>query len=313
MKRNVTEIIRRGFESVIANWPLLLIRIGEGIFAFVLIIAAIVAAVIPLLMSLGVQKFDPKTPEDIAEFILSIFTDHWMIFVYLFLLMTFVLLVYVAVHAFVEGGSARIYVDAERANKAVPQPGRQQLRVFTADRWIKGAKQAWWSVFWIYNIAWGVGGLIMLAPMIVVAAMMLIARDSPAALVGIGCVGGAFSFLFMFLVLIVTYIWSTKAIVYTAATGEGASASLGESWREFKADAARHIGVTLILFVLTVVGSGVLSSFGMAFGWQDSPMLTLTTMPLQMVGSLLNTIFSAIMASWMLACFAALTVELRRA
>jgi hypothetical protein len=226
--------------------------------------------------------------------------------------MTLVLLIYVAVHAFVEGGSARIYVEAERANAAVPAPARQQLRVFTADRWFRGAKEAWWPVFWIYNIAWGVAGLIVLVPLTIVAGLMLVARESPGALVAIGCVGLVFSFLFLFFVMIITYIWSSKAIVLTAASGAGAMAALGDSWREFRADSGRHIGVTLILFVLTIVGSTVLSSFGMMFNWQDSPMMSLTTMPLQFAGSILNTIFSAGMASWMLACFAALTVELRR-
>lgn len=313
MKRNVTEIIRRGFESVIANWPLLLIRIAEGIFGFVLVVAAIVAAVVPLLMSLGLQNYQPSSPEDVAELILSIFTEHWMVFIYLFLLFTLVLLIYVAVHAFVEGGSARIYVDAERASASVAFPSRQQLRVFTSERWFRGAKQAWWPVFWIYNIAWGTSGLIVMIPLLIVAALMLVARENRAALIGIGCGGVAFSIVFMFVTMIVTYIWSTKAIVLAAASEMGPAESLGASWREFRADSGRHVGVTLILFLLMIVGSMVLSSFGMVFNWQNSPMMSITTMPLQFAGSILNTIFSAGMASWMLACFAALTVELRRA
>jgi hypothetical protein len=131
-------------------------------------------------------------------------------------------------------------------------------------------------------------------------------------MIGIGCVGLIVSFLFIIAVSIVTYIWSQKAIIVSVARRRGAAASLSDSWSEFRGDAARHIGITLILFMLMIIGSGVLSSMSIAFPWHSSPMYNLTVLPLQIVGSLAQTIFSAAMTGWFVACFAALGVEPQR-
>lgn len=311
MKRSVTDTIRRGFDNVVANWQLLLIRIAEGIL-FVLIAAiAIIAAIVPMALSVGLNTFEPKSPDEVAEFILGLFFDKWMLLVYLALLFLFLGLVYVTIHAFVEAGCARTYVDAERANAANPMPARQQFRFFTAERWFEGAKRFWWPVFWIFNATWGVGLLIITVPLLVTAILMLLLRESPAGALGVGCVGLIISVFVIIGVSIVTYIWCEKAIVVAIARDSGAVAAMSASWSEFKTDAARHLGVTIILFILLMVGQGLLSTFGMAFGWNDSLAFNLSLLPLQVLSQLASTVFSAFMTSWFLACFAALSVESR--
>ena len=39
MRRSATEVLRRGFDSTLANWPLILIRIAEGIVFVGIVIA----------------------------------------------------------------------------------------------------------------------------------------------------------------------------------------------------------------------------------------------------------------------------------
>jgi KaiC/GvpD/RAD55 family RecA-like ATPase len=57
-----------------------------------------------------------------------------------------------------------------RGSSSMPsgRPGtvtnRVAFRTFNMDRWARGGRASWWSVFWIYNIVWGIGGLLILIP-----------------------------------------------------------------------------------------------------------------------------------------------------
>ena len=129
MKRSATEILRRGFESTLANWPLILIRIAEGIVFVGIVIAAVVAAVVPIAVAAGLSKFDISGASNPAEAVTAAIVQHWILIVYLLLILTLVLLVLVAIHSFVEAGTAQVFVDAERRAKPVTAP---QHLAFTA-------------------------------------------------------------------------------------------------------------------------------------------------------------------------------------
>ena len=309
MKRSVTEVIRRGFENVLANWPLILIRIGSSIFFIILVVIAVIAAVVPLAMSIGINKVDISDATNPAEVALTLFLEHWPILLYILGIITVLLTVIIALYAFVEAGSARVYADAEFAVAAYPAPAREQMRAFTTERWLKGGRTHWWQVFWIYNIAWGVAMLILLLPVIAIAAFLFLLRENPGGLAATGCIGVFFLLLFFIAVAIVTNVWCLKAIVVSVARHRGAVTALGIAWREFKTDAGRHIGVAVILFVIMVAGTMVFSSMSAISNLDDSATFQLMTLPLQLMSSLLSSIFSAFMTGWFLACFAALTIE----
>jgi hypothetical protein len=55
LKRSVTEILRRGFESMLGNWQLMVIRVGESVLVVVLCFAAVIATIGPLLVSFGLR------------------------------------------------------------------------------------------------------------------------------------------------------------------------------------------------------------------------------------------------------------------
>ena len=309
MKRSITDTIRRGFDNVVVNWPLILIRIASSIFFLILVVVAVIAAVVPLAMSIGLNKIDPSNASDPLEFMLDILARTWPILLYILGIITIVLTVIIALYSFVEAGCARVYIDGDLAAAGTPVPPRHQFKTFSADRWMAGGRSHWWSVFWIYNIAWSVAAIILVLPLFALAAFLFILRESPGGMAAAGCAGAAFFLLFLFAVAVVTNVWCMKAIIVCVARARGAVESLGIAWREFKSDAGRHIAVAVILFVIMFIGAMMFSSVSAFSNIDDSAMFQLMTLPLQLTSSLLNSVFSAFMTGWFLASFAALTVE----
>lgn len=296
---------------MVGNWPLLAIRIGESILMVVIFIVSAIAIIVPFVTSLWTSRALPSDPGAAAEEILSALASHWLVFVYALVVVSIVLLVVIAVHSFVVSGNARVYVDGERKAGTVAMAGRGVFACFSGDRWFAGGRDGWWPVFWIYNIAWSVAGLILLVPMVVVLAAMILLRENAAAAFGIGCLGLIVTIVFTILVIIVTNIWTEKAIVDCLARSTGALESLSDSWAEFRSDMGRHLVVAIVMMVVAFAGSMAFSSFSWmgALSQQASPHVML--MPVQFTGSILNSILSAAVGSWFLACFAALAVESR--
>jgi hypothetical protein len=167
---------------MLANWPILGIRIAESMLFIFIVLASIVAAIVPLLVSIGFNlRQVPTTPDELGGMVGSALAAHWIVFVYIFLLASAVVVVLVGVHSFVEAGAAQIFVDAERKTIRMPVPTRSDLRAFTVDRWMQGARESWLAVFWIYNIAWTVAAVIALVPLLAVLALILVLRDNAAA------------------------------------------------------------------------------------------------------------------------------------
>ena len=231
---------------------------------------------------------------------------------YILGLITLVLLVFVVIHAFVSAGIALVYVDAERATAGIARPARPQFRVFSGERWMRGGRQNWWPVFWIYNIAWGFAALIILVPLVLGAIAMVLARNSEGGVIVAGCGTLVVTLLVAIVVSIVTNLCSQKAIVVNAATNANAAASLGLAWTQFVADAGRHIVLAVIMFVVMMAGSSVFAGFSFMSGWNDSAAFNLAIFPLQMIGSVANSIFSAAVTSWFIASLATITANPNR-
>ncbi|HSP35234.1 MAG TPA: hypothetical protein VLU46_13030, partial [Thermoanaerobaculia bacterium] len=262
MKRTATEILRRGFNNALANWPLILIRIAEGIVFIGIIIASVIAAIVPLALSFGLSRSSMSNPADAAEAVLGALAAHWMVLLYLLVVITLVFVILTAIHSFVNAGSALVYVDAERRTLAMPAATRNDFRAFTGERWFAGAKDGWWTVFWIYNIGWGVGGLIRMLPLFVVLFAMFALRGAGApAIFAAGCIGAAISAMWILAVAIVTNICCEKGIVDCMARPLGASAALSDAWREMRTDTGRHVAVAVVMMAIAFAGSMFFSSF----------------------------------------------------
>jgi len=310
LRRSVTDLIRRGFDSMLANWPLVLIRIGEVVVLTAIAIAAIVATLVPIFVSAGLSKVDwsdtEHAPEALAEFLVS----HVMLFVWVFLAASVVLLVFVAVHSFVEAGAAQVMIDADARAGDAPPAQRARFAAFTFDRFLAGGVRGWWTVFWIYNIAWTIAGLIILIPLLFALAGMLIVREPVPSLV-IGCGALLLTAVLGAILAVITSVVSIKAIIDALAHGLGAAAALRAAWREMRLDFGRHAAVALILIVVSMAVAGVFATAGFSYSFHRTPTIGLLFAPVRLATSLLNMAVSAAIANWLLGSFAAIAGERR--
>lgn len=309
MKRSTTEVLRRGFDSTVANWPLIAIRIAESVVFMAIIIGSIVAAIVPIAVSAGFSNLESHGG-DPATVLAGLLAAHWILILYVLLTVSVVLLVMVGIHSFVEAGVASVFVGGERAAAQSTLQTRDRFRAFTIDRWLEGARRWWWSLFWIYNIAWSVAGLVILVPMLGTISLMIVVDDTRAR-VATGCVGLAISVLIMIPVAIVTGIWTQKAIAVTASRGESAMAALRIGWQEIVDDAGRHVAVAVILFAISFGGAMAISmlTFPMQIARGHAPLASIAFAPAQIVVSFAQSVFSSAVGLWFLAAYVGLTEE----
>ena len=315
MKRSVFDILRRGLDNAVANWGLMVVRVVEMCVFAAIAVAAVLAILLPLLVSIGISVTNLSTPEDFEELVLSL-ASKWIWLLWIFLGISLVLAVFVAVHAFVEAGCARVAVDADRAAGPSAEGPRSRYKVFSLQRWASGAKDGWWTVFWIYNFAWGVAGLILLVPLLPTLVIMLFAQDTPPLQIAAGCFGIALTAMLFIVVAVVTNMWTSRATADWAVTRVGASAALSGAWAALKADLGRHLLIAIAIVVVAMAGSSFFASFSYfaAFGemfHRGGAMIHVFTIPLRLIGTLANWVFSAFVSSWYLGAYAALAMEAR--
>lgn len=316
MRRGVLDVLRRGLDNSIANWPLILIRLGATLLYGMIAVIGAIAIIVPTLVSVGIRLQNIASPDDI-EGMIEILLRQWPIFVWIVVGIMVLLLVFIAIHSFVTAGCARVLVDGERIAGPALEGPRTRYRLFAMDRWMAGGTSGWWTVFWIYNLAWGVAGLIMLIPLIPTIVLMFVFHEEPQAALGIGCLGLAVTLLLIMIVGFFTNIWTTRAIAHWAVHPKGASDALAHGWRALKADVGRHVLSALAVIVVAFAGSAFFASFsffaafGQAIGDQHG-MFALATFPIRIIASLASTAFSAAVANWYLAAYAALAVEMDR-
>lgn len=306
MKRSVFEVLRRSVDNTLANWPLILIRIAEMVLFGLMAVAAVIVAVLPLLVSVGIEFSNINSSDDIESAVFALM-ERWILLVWIFVAISVLLLLCIVIHAFVEAGSARVYVDAEvLAGPAIEGP-RGRYRVFSMERWWAGARDGWWSLFWIYNLAWGAAGPILLIPLLPTIAGMLMLRERPPAAIATGCAGLLITGLLLLFVGAVTGMWVNRSIAEWAVRRSGARESLSAGWAAFRGDLGRHVLIFLTMFVVAMAGSSFFSSFSFlgSFGRHDLFFL----LPLQIFASLLSSAFSAVVSAWYLASYSALAAE----
>lgn len=312
MRRGVIDTLRRGADNTFANWPLSLIRFSEVLLFGLIAVAAVIATVLPLLVSFGIHLADVHTPEEVETAMLTLL-DKWVMLLWVMLGVLVMLLVFMIIHSFVEAGCAFVFVDADRAAGPQTAGPRQRYKLFSVERWMAGAKEGWWEVFWIYNLAWGAAALVLLIPLIPIAALVFALHDKPAPAIAVGCVGLVLFMLFAIVVAVVTGMWTNRSIVQWAAQRGEIRQALSTGWRAIKTDLGRHLLVALAIFVIAMAGSSFFASFSMFAAFGDSVRGTaafnMVTLPIRLVGSLLSSAFSAVIGSWYIASYAALAVE----
>lgn len=310
MKRSTTDVLRRGFDSTLANWQLIAIRIAENLLFVMIVIGSIMAVVVPIAVTAGMSKFDLDRAAEPMQAIAAMIVEHWLLLVYVLAIASVVLLIMVAIHSFVDAGTAKVFIDAEREAKRSATPGREAFRAFSIDRWLQGGRSSWWSIFWVYNIAWGIGGLVMLVPLLATLAGMLAISDSGGR-VAIGCLGIAVSFVIIFPLAVIIAVLTQKAIAVCVARAATASAGLRQGWSEIQKDLGRHFAVAFIVFVIAIGGSTLISllSAPLSVARGHTPFVDLAFAPAQIAVSIVQGVFSAAVGLWFLASYVGLTEE----
>lgn len=315
MKRDATDILRRGLDNVIANWPLILIHLAAGVIVVGICVAAVIAIIVPVAVSAGVHGFSDLNAENVSTFVMSLLREHWMMLLYILGAVCVVGTVWLIIHSMTSAGAAQVYVDAERAAHDEPAPPRERFAVFSAERWWAGVRRNTWTIFWIFNVAWLVAGLIILAPLLVVSLAMLAMGNSALPLaIGMGCLGLLVTVALLFIVGTVTTICVTKATVVAVARGIGAADALRAAWQDVRVDFGRQLAVTVVLMAVSFGGSLALGSIGphVNFGTHDvQQALTwaLLFSPVQLVTTIIGSAFTAGMSGWFLASFASIATE----
>jgi hypothetical protein len=311
--RSTTDTLRRGLDSMLANWQLIAIRIAESFLFLLIVVGSVVAAIIPIAVAAGFSKFDVADRDNAMDAIASIVIGHWMLILYILAIITLLLIVLVGIHSFVEAGNAKVFVDAEHlAGSAMPST-RERYRSFTMDRWLQGGRHSWWTIFWIYNLAWSVAALIILVPLLMtIAGMFFVAEPGPK--IAVGCGGLAISFIIGIPVSVIVAIWTQKAIAVCVGRAATAGAALQQAWAGIRADFGRHFAVAFILFVVTFGGAMLISAFTIPISLihqtsHTPPFVDIAFAPARIVSSFLQSIFSAAVGLWFLASFVGLTEE----
>ena len=312
MRRGVFDLLRRGFDNTFANWQLALIRFLEA-FVFIAITIAVVAVMlVPVFLSLGVRLTELDTPEEF-ESVITALTSKWVMLLWIFLGISVLLLLFIVIHSFVEAGCARVFVDADRLAGPEIMGTRSRYRIFSWQRWAAGAKAGFWPVFWIYNAIWSVAGLIILIPLLPTIAAMLAFRGNEGVAVLSGCLGMLVTMMLAIVVAIVCALLTNRAIVAWAAHHTGAVESMRIGWQAIKTDLARHLLTALAIIVVGFAGSLFFSMFSMFAGIGEAKgridVFMMITLPLRLLGSILNSAFSAILGSWYIATYAALATD----
>ena len=279
----------------VANWPLIAVRIVESIVLMGLVVGAVLAVIVPIVVSAGLGKFSDIST--IAEAIVQ----HAVMILYILGVVAVLLVIMVAIHSFFDGGSARILVDSERADAKA---------TFDLSRFFAGGRDSWWTIFWVYNLIWSVAGIVILIPLTLTIAAMLVTGDTTLRVVA-GCAGLFISFVIMVPVAVICGIWTQKAIAVCVARAANASDSMRIAKEQMKSDFGRHFIVAFVLLVISIGGSGVISMLSMPFSMMQPhhPIAVPFFAPMQVVVSLAQSVFSGAIGAWFLACFVSLTEE----
>jgi len=312
LKRSITDVLRRGILSTLANWPVILTRLVELLVQFGIALVAIIGCIVPPLVSAGLKQWRLPEGTNPSEVVTKILVEHAALFTYLFLFVLVIGLIMVAVRAFVAAGATRIYVDADRAAGDAADLRREQFDVFTLERWSEGARAAWWRFFWIYNGTWGMYGLILLIPVMLVGIVTVLAAASDAGIgpvVIVSCGGLALVILIAIPLALVIGMWTQKAVVVCVARNLTAGDALRDGWREARADFLRHF---LIYFLISIIAGGASAVFSSAlaplrFGIRADNLAELFTGPVQIASFFLQAAVSNGVGLWLVAAFAAMT------
>jgi hypothetical protein len=305
-------IIRRGVASTLANWPLLFVQFAELVILVFVMIGGVIAAIAAVGLSIDWDAIRSvgspgSNPEAIAEAAAEWFVTNAaaaaMIGLVVFLLFGVVSLI----HSYFQAGVTGVFVAHERRGET--WSWREAWDRFSLQQVIDFALSRGWRVFWVYNIVWGVAGLFLLVPLIVVLALVLLIGENAAALV-VACCGMLLVLLAGIVIAIIAGVWAQVAITICVATPRSAVESSSSAGDLIRARAGAVVVVMLVFVAASIGVSTVSSTMGLAF---DSAALLpggdLLSLPLRLAFTFVSSLASSIIGLCLASCFAIIVHE----
>ena len=295
MTRNPIDIALRGLKNALANWQLVAIRMVEGVVFIVIIFLALLVTIIPTAVEAGLGKLDMRDANSTAEAVAQFFVDHHLLILWTLGMLLLVTLALLVIHAFIVAGSVRVYLDAERA-------GGDFNNVFHGDSFWEASMAGFWCALGIYNIAWGLAGLVILLPFLIGFALVMIASEPAVALVILAVVLVG-TILLSIPVGLATSIWVNRALVDGESKGLSARGALAAARAAIRSDLVTHLLLTFFVIIVGIGGTGLVSTVAGIFPAGG------ITAPMHIIGSLAETAAGALASAWMLASFAVLVAK----
>ncbi|MDX1582329.1 MAG: hypothetical protein R3338_01895 [Thermoanaerobaculia bacterium] len=299
-------LIQRAFESTIANWPLLLIRVAASVAMTVVVLIAVIPIVFFAIYSGTMSGIESVTTSaDMLEWLWR----NAIVVAALLVAITLIVAVAIAIHAFVSGGVAGVFLDADRA---APREAwtRAQLAAFTPDRWLGHATRTWWPIFIIYNLTWGIWFLVLMLPLVIVIPLFIGMAENEV----LGIAGCVILFFWVFAAIvgsIIVHVWTELAVLdCVAAEMAKIIAPIRHAFSILMKNAIRVIALVLLMFLIAIATSGV--SVGMQIGFElgmQIDELAFLLIPVQIMFSLIQTMISVFVGAWLMACFATIVNE----
>jgi hypothetical protein len=149
-----------------------------------------------------------------------------------------------------------------------------------------------------------------LVPLILTIGGLVLVSDTTGRIV-VGCAGLALAIFVLIPVAVVVSIWCAKAITICVARSLPARESLRLAWRAVRDDLGRHVAVAVIAFVVSMALNSVVSAFSipMTISSQHLPSLELFFTPVRLASGIVQSMVSAGVGSWLIACFVSMTEE----
>ncbi len=272
-----------------------------GLIITVVPMAITGSSVLESLETAGISEDDP------FGFLRWLVFEHPFLMMYAILAITAIVVIAVALHAFVRAGFIGVYLDGERA--AGPSAERDALKAFTPESWFAYGRRNWWSLFIIYQITWGLYGLVLLVPIAVVGAAMMMTMDTEA-IVFVGCGGVALVMLIAFLLGLLVTVWTQLALTEAVRLDLSAWKAVRAGTWMLRNRPGEIFTVVMILFGAVVVVMMLFMVLYMMIGALSIiPLMSIVTIPFQIVLSLAQSAVQTFFAGWFIAAFASIVMR----
>lgn len=295
----MSEILQRALRNVLANWPLMLLRLAEGIVGFIIVAIGLVAAAVPVIFLFGIHAGEFGTADEFFEFYQSEPGTVIGAIVVAATVFGVILIAAVAVHAFVQAGVVGTYIEGENgapAFAAIPAFAR-----FDLARFAEYGRRSWLAIFWIYNLVWGAFALVILLPLLLVLLVMVTFRDMTPIIVG-GCVAAAIVILVSIVVAIALDLWIQVATVLAVRSSRSARESLRDSIALAKRQFGSLLLVIAVRFGVAFASQAVFSTFYFGLGAASSvPLVGLILMPFHITLVIFQIAVSLLLQHWFIA------------